>query len=339
METQSEIQKTNQIHFKSNEIEKSIKKDGFYKQDLITIYPLLDFDQYIPQDEYIPPEEDFVFALENKDGNIPFLGVVNINFKRFGYCLNKYINGDIYFGYYYKDIINKKGFYSYKPKIENEYKYSQYYLGSWENNLFEGFGIYLWIKEHKDIIPFSDFNNTNFNAFIGNSEKGVYKKGILLNYKDCNNYFIYYGNFSDKGKKEGNNCFYYCSNLDEICYGTYRDDIFIEGFVGKFNKDNGKMSDLIIYKNEENKNKEGIKIKIENEKNIEFIMNKFRDVISSKNYFKEIYEEFKNVLKFREEKMNNINIITNNNKYEEIIKLFEEEKIKIYKDLENNIGI
>ena len=68
-------------------------------------------------------------------------------------------------------------------------------------------------------------------------------------------------------------------------------------------------------------------------------MKKFRDVISSKNYFKEIYEEFKNVLKFREEKMNNINIITNNNKYEEIIKLFEEEKIKIYKDLENNIGI
>ena len=58
-----------------------------------------------------------------------------------------------------------------------------------------------------------------------------------------------------------------------------------------------------------------------------------------KNYFKEIYEEFKNVLKLREEKMNNINIITNNNKYEEIIKLFEEEKIKIYKDLENNIGI
>lgn len=72
METQSEIQKTNQIHFKSNEIEKSIKKDGFYKQDLITIYPLLDFDQYMPQVEYIPPEEDFVFALENKDGNIPF---------------------------------------------------------------------------------------------------------------------------------------------------------------------------------------------------------------------------------------------------------------------------
>ena len=99
------------------------------------------------------------------------------------------------------------------------------------------------------------------------------------------------------------------------------------------------MSDLIIYKKEENNNKKGIKIKIENEKNIEFIMNKFRDVISSKNYFKEIYEEFKNVLKFREEKMNNINIITNNNKYEEIIKLFEEEKIKIYKDLENNIGI
>ena len=57
MQTKSEIQPLNQIHFKSNEIEKSLKDDGFYKQDKITIYPLLDFDQYLPQNEYIPPED------------------------------------------------------------------------------------------------------------------------------------------------------------------------------------------------------------------------------------------------------------------------------------------
>ena len=119
MQTKTEIQQSNEIlHFKSNDIENSIKKYGYFKNNSITIYQLLDFDDFIQQDEYIPPNEDLFFALENKDDKIPFLGIVNFNFKRFGYCLNAYINGDIYFGNYYKDVISKKGFYSYKPEIE-----------------------------------------------------------------------------------------------------------------------------------------------------------------------------------------------------------------------------
>ena len=337
MQTDSEVQIPNQIHFKPKEIEKSIKNIGFFKENTITINQLLKFDQYLPQDEYIPPYEDFYFALENKDEIIPFMGVVNFNFKRFGYCLNTYLNGDIYFGYYYKDIISKRGFYSYKPKIENEYKLSQYYFGSWKNNLFEGMGIYLWIKENKDIIPFSDFTNTSFNCFIGHSENGLFKKGILLNYKGNNNFFVYCGSFSIEGKKEGNNCFYYYSNLEQMCYGNFKNDVFCEGFVAKFNKNDGKMADLIAYKKEENKNPVGEKIKIE--KNIESIMTKFRSLFFSKNYFKDIYEEFKNILKFRDEKMKDINMIINNDKYEEIIKLLESDNITFYRDIEKIIEI
>ena len=66
MQTDSEVQIPNQIHFKQKEIEKSIKKIGFFKENTITINQLLEFDQYLPQDEYIPPCEDFYFALENK---------------------------------------------------------------------------------------------------------------------------------------------------------------------------------------------------------------------------------------------------------------------------------
>jgi len=338
MQTKSKIHPLNEIHFKTDEIENSLNQYGFYKQDKITIYPLLDFDQFLPQDEYIPPEEDYVFAFQNKDDKIPFLGVVDIHFKRLGYCLNTYINGDIYFGYYLRDIIHKKGLYSFNPKVENDYKLSQYYLGTWENNEFEGMGIYLWIKENKDIIPFSEFDNASFDAFIGNSENGVFKKGVLLNYNK-NNYFVYYGSFSDDGKKEGNNCFYYNNNLEEMCFGTYKDNIFIEGFVAKFDKNNGKMSDLVIYKSEENKKSEGEKIQLGKEKNVEYLMTKFRDIIFSKNYFMLIYEEFKAILKFRDEKMKDINIITNNNKYEEILKMFESDKISLYKDIEKNIGM
>ena len=338
MQTKSEIQPSNKINFKSNELENSLKKYGYYKQDKITIYPLLDFDQYLPQNEYIPPEEDYVFAFENKDENIPFLGVVNVNFQRFGYCLNTYLNGDIYFGYYLRDKLEKKGFYSFKPKIEDKYKLSQYYLGSWENDLFEGIGIYLWIKENKDQISFSDFNNSNLDAFVGNSEKGVFKKGVLIKYNK-NNLLVYYGSFSVNGKKEGHNCFYYNNNSEEMCFGTYKNDIFIEGFVSKFNKDNGKMTDLIVYKTDENKKPEVQKIKIENEKNVEYIMSKFRNVVLSKNYCKEMYNDFKKVIQFRDDKMNDINNILDNDKYEKIINILESNKFNLYKDIEKNIPI
>ena len=338
MQTKSEIQQSNEIHFKSNELENSLKKYGYFKQGKITIYQLLDFDQYLPHNEYILPEEDFVFAFENKDENIPFLGVVNVNFQRFGYCLNTHSNGDIYFGYYLKDKMNKKGLYSFKPKIEDKYKLSQYYFGSWLNNLFEGIGIYIWLKENKDLIPFSDFDNSSFDAFIGNSEKGVFKKGVLLKYYK-NNFLVYYGSFSGEGKKEGNNCFYYNNYLEEMCFGTYKNDKFIEGFVAKFNKEEGKMINLIIYKREENKKPEGQKIKIENEKNVEYIMSKFRKVILSKDYCKIIYDDFKNLIQFRDEKMNDINNILDNNKYEKIINKFESNKFNLYKDIEKSIPI
>ena len=124
-----------------------------------------------------------------------------------------------------------------------------------------------------------------------------------------------------------------------MCFGTYKNDIFIEGFVSKFNKDNGKMTDLIVYKTDENKKPEVQKIKIENEKNVEYIMSKFRNVVLSKNYCKEMYNDFKKVIQFRDDKMNDINNILDNDKYEKIINILESNKFNLYKDIEKNIPI
>ena len=66
-------------------------------------------------------------------------------------------------------------------------------------------------------------------------------------------------------------------------------------------------------------------------------MTNFRKIILSKNYFKMIYEEFDKVLKFRDEKMKNINILTDN-KYGEIVELFESNKISLYEDIAKNMG-
>jgi hypothetical protein len=335
MHTPNQIQSSSPISFKTLEIEQSLKSTGIFKKGTFIIKQLTDFDHFRQDDEFVSAEEDYVFALQNKDPKTPFLGVVNYYFKREGYCLNTYSNGDIYFGYYKNDLRNRQGLYSFKPTKNKNNILSQFYYGLWENDLFNGNGIYLWLKEKEDKAPFSDYDNANFEAFVGNSSEGKFKKGALIS-KEGKNYYVYYGNFTDDGKKEGNKCFYYSSNLERLCYGTFENDIFIEGYVGNFDK-KGNLNALIIYK-KDGENTKGEKIKLKKEPEIENSLIKIREIILNKNYLNMIYEEFAKIIKFRDEKMNNIEIIMTE-EYGTIIKSFQFNKITLCKDIENNIGL
>ena len=335
MHTPNQIQSSSPISFKTLEIEQSLKSTGIFKKGTFIIKQLTDFDHFRQDDEFVSAEEDYVFALQNKDPKTPFLGVVNYYFKREGYCLNTYLNGDIYFGYYKNDLRNKQGLYSFKPTKSENNLLSQFYYGLWENDLFNGNGIYLWLKEKEDKAPFSDYDNANFEAFVGNSSEGKFKKGALIS-KEGKNYYVYYGNFTDDGKKEGNKCFYYSSNLERLCYGTFENDIFIEGYVGNFDK-KGNLNALIIYK-KDGENTKGEKIKLKKEPEIENSLIKIREIILNKNYLNMIYEEFAKIIKFRDEKMNNIEIIMTE-EYGTIIKSFQFNKITLCEDIENNIGL
>ena len=335
MNTPNHIQSSIPISFKTKEIEQSLKSTGIFKKGTFIIKQLTDFDHFRQDDEFVSAEEDYVFALQNKDPKTPFLGVVNYYFKREGYCLNTYSNGDIYFGYYKNDLRNRQGLYSFKPTKNKNNILSQFYYGLWENDLFNGNGIYLWLKEKEDKAPFSDYDNANFEAFVGNSSEGKFKKGALIS-KEGKNYYVYYGNFTDGGKKEGNKCFYYSSNLERLCYGTFENDIFIEGYVGNFDK-KGNLNALIIYK-KDGENTKGEKIKLKKEPEIENSLIKIREIILNKNYLNMIYEEFAKIIKFRDEKMNNIEIIMTE-EYGTIIKSFQFNKITLCEDIENNIGL
>ena len=331
-----EIQSTNPIKFETHEIDESFQKTGKYIKDTFIIEKLPDFDQYRQEEEFVPAEEDYVFALQNKDSKNPFLGIINFHFKREGYCLNTYSNGDIYFGYYNNDLRHKQGIYSFKPTKKENNILSQFYYGQWQKDLINGKGIYLWLKENEGTLPFSNFDNSNFEAFVGNSVEGKFKKGALLS-KNGKNNFIYYGEFSDEGKKEGNKCFYFCTNLEKLCYGTFKDGEFIEWYVGSFNN-KGKLTDLIIYKKEEGKNPEGEKIKLKGEEKISNILTKIREVIVSQDYFKMIYDEFGVILKFRDEKMKDIEVLTTD-EYANIMKCFNFDKITLCEDIEKKVGI
>ena len=333
MEVESSSKDLNQIHYNKKEIIEQINQTGKYESGLTTIIKWED-DMNNDTEMYI---------VKNKFKNIPFLGVVNYEFKREGYCINEYTNGDEYFGYYSNDLRNKQGIYIYKPKsIFQKFISRQYYFGLWENDKKDGRGIYLWLKDNSKFIrnsklynPFNNFENSNFQAYIGGFEKNNFTKGTLLK-KENDNYFVFHGTYLKNLKKDGKDCFYFSAKLEELCYGTFRNDIFIEGYVAKFNE-NGEILDIIKYQNKTITEKDKLN-RFDNIKNISKKMLTFRNVIMSKDYFGILFNIFKQVIDFKNKISDDINIF-NSDKYLDLMDIAASyNQVSIFKEIEKYLS-
>ena len=330
---EEESSKKDQIKYAKQAIIEKIKETGKYESGDTTIIKWED-DMNFDTEMYI---------VKNKFKKMPFIGVVNYEFKREGYCINNYQNGDEYFGYYSNDLRNKQGLYIYKPRLINSKTIlRQYYFGLWENDKKNGRGIYLWLKDNninnnnKSYNPFNNFDNANFHAYVGEIEYDNFTKGTLLK-KEGDNYFVYHGQLNSKNlKKEGKECFYYSAKLEESFFGTYKNDKFTEGYIGKFNE-NGELNYIAKFQN--NKIIEEDKLnKFDNIKNIIKKMQNFRNIIMSKDYFGDLYNIFKNIINFKNQNMNDINIF-NSDKYLDLMDIAASyNQVSIYKEIEKYLN-
>ena len=316
-------QKNSKITLDKAAIFKTLDKTGEYKNESlkITIKKWEDDDVV---------GNMFIIKIE---GETPFLGVVNGMFEREGFGVNTYSNGDIYFGYFSENQRNKHGIYSYKPKLENNFILSEYYYGMWRDDYRDGYGIYLWLRENKSNEPFNNFETSSFKAYIGNISKDIFTKGTLL-IKSENNYYIYHGQFNSEGKKHGDLSFFYSAQKELLLYGTFDNDIFISGYIAKFTGEGNiiKINKYFNGKIEEKNESNSKEIEI-----VEKIMFNFRNIIMSKDYFGDIYKEFKEVNKFREKNMNNLEIL-NSDRYIDIMKAaVGYNKISIFRDIEKYV--
>ena len=316
-------QKNSKITLDKAAIFKALDKTGEYKNESlkITIKKWEDDDVV---------GNMFIIKIE---GETPFLGVVNGMFEREGFGVNTYSNGDIYFGYFSENQRNKHGIYSYKPKLENNFILSEYYYGIWKDDYRDGYGIYLWLRENKSNEPFNNFETSSFKAYIGNISKDIFTKGTLL-IKSENNYYIYHGQFNSEGKKHGDLSFFYSAQKELLLYGTFDNDIFISGYIAKFTDEGNiiKINEYFNGKIEEKNESNSKEIEI-----VEKIMFNFRNIIMSKDYFGDIYKEFKEVNKFREKNMNNLEIL-NSDRYIDIMKTaVGYNKISIFRDIEKYV--
>jgi hypothetical protein len=222
--------------------------------------------------------------------------------------------------------------YIYKPGPDLR----QYYFGLWENDIKQGRGIYLWLKDNKGkgyklYNPFNNnFEKANFDAYIGLFDQNKFTKGTLLK-KQENNYFVFHGYFNGT-KKNGKNCFYYSAKLEQVLYGTFKDDVFIEGFVGKFN-DEGELKNLVEYKSKKIVENSGENIN----KEIGKKLLTFRNVIMSKDYFGILYNIFKEAINFKNENMNDVDIF-NSELYLDLMDIMASyNQVSIFKDVEKHL--
>ena len=136
-------------------------------------------------------------------------------------------------------------------------------------------------------------------------------------------------------KKHGDLSLFYSAQKELLLYGTFDNDIFISGYIAKFT-DEGNIIKINKYFNG--------KIEEKNESNskeieiVEKIMFNFRNIIMSKDYFGDIYKEFKEVNNFKNKNMNDINIF-NSDKYLDLMDISTSyNQVSISKEIEKYLN-
>ena len=323
MKTSMLLAPSHYIHFDSHEVAEAIKSKGEFKKDNSTVKRWGEE----------TAGQKMMYLLKAEEKSLKFTGIVNTFFEREGYGINEHDNGDKYFGYYKNDVRDGHGIYSFLPKKKGNVLLSEFYYGLWKTDLKNGQGIYLWLREDASKKPFTDFENANFQAFVGESERDLFKKGTLLS-KEGDHYLVFHGTFDIDGNREGPNCFFYNATLEELCFGEYLDDQFIKGYVAHFDED-GNVADFLKYENGQITSKE--KLSEEEVKKNSDLMHHFRNVIMGKDYFGEVYNEFGKVKTFEETKMTSVDIF-NSDSYINIMSAATGYiKATIYKDIEKNV--
>ena len=323
MRASVQLTPTNYIHFDTPIVAEAINKNGEFKNDKIIVKRWGEAEI----------GEKKMYLLKADDKPNKFTGIVNISFEREGYGINEHDNGDKYFGYYKKDARDGHGIYSFLPQKKGNELLSEFYYGFWKTDLKNGQGIYLWLREDASKKPFSNFENSNFQALVGEVERDIFKKGTLLS-KEGEDYLVFHGSFDLDGNREGKNCFFYSATLEEMCFGEYSADQFVNGYVAHFDEE-GNVKDFLKYTDGQITPKD--KIDEEEFNKNSKLMFDFRNVIMGKDYFGDVYNEFAKVKEFEETKMTSLDIF-NSDQYLTLMSVATGyNKVTIYKDIEKNV--
>ena len=275
------------------------------------------------------------FISEIKKENIHYIGILDSNLVKQGYGYMCLPNNEKYFGVYTDDLRSKHGLYQYPDKIVGDKIEREFFFGIFNKGKISERGVYLWIKENKDVPMFNNFEEADFSCFVGDLEETHFIEGTYLT-KKGEEYYVYHGKFNSNNEKDGDNAFYYNSDKDELLFGKIEKNKFVNSFLSVFDEDGNIKNGIYA-----NFNKNG---KILDYKQREEMPDKtevfdemfdFRNKILDKDYFGEIFETFKSTLEFVEKELN-IDSFDSKEKFPKLINIsFNFNKISIKEDIES----
>lgn len=185
-------------------------------------------------------DENKVYLAEFYNKNkICYSGYLNFEFIRNSFGKYIYENNDIYLGYWKGNLKNGEGILLYSS--------GEVYIGNWKEGCQQEEGLYIW-KFHKD----SDFE---LEAFIGNFENNIYRRGLYISRlrnkfsfetQDTTTY-IYFGEFTNDGKKSDHSSFFYEYERNILFYGKINNNKIESGYQISFSSDDYNFDDLINF--------------------------------------------------------------------------------------------
>lgn len=287
-------------------------------------------------DEPIQNDENKYISIIKKDG-FQYAGSLNNKFQREGYGLETFINGDKYFGQYDSDFRTENGIYYFAPTKNSENILTECYLGQWNSNLKNRNGIYIWMDQPENNF---EYEKANFDAYIGEFEEEKYLRGTYIN-KLNNQFYLYHGSFSEDGKKNDNNAYFFSSKGNKIFHGQIKNDTLKSGFMGALDSEGEKVTEIVYCKfNEDGSVSDVIeekKLNVDDVEEEKKNMVNFRSIIFDSDYFIKIYNKFTKI-KIKIDNLEDITeIMEREDNIPEIEKILNKyTKKNIYFDIEEN---
>jgi hypothetical protein len=335
---------TNIIELDKAKIDEKIAESGEYTSEGIFIKKWSPHKEENEEEQENPSdkkeENKYISTLE-KNG-FQYSGSLNDKFKRDGYGLEIFNNGDKYFGQYDSDLRNENGIYYYASTKDNENEnpdniQTECYLGQWKNNVKDRNGIYIWMDEPENNF---EFDNANFDAYVGEFEEEKYLRGTYLS-KLKNEYYLYHGNFDKEGKKSDDNAYFFTSKSNKIFHGKVIKDVLQNGYLGSIDEEGETVKDIVYCKfNEDGSVNDVIEEKRLNAEEIEDekrnIVN-FRTIIFDGDYYGKIYNKFKKIKNKIDKLGDMVSVLEGEESIAEINKILNKySKKNIYFDIEEN---
>ena len=318
----SELEKKELVHTKKGKILEALLIEKVFKEEGVIIKKW----------EGERNTKDYISEI--KKGDIHFIGILDSNLVKQGYGFMSLPNNEKYFGVYTDDLRSKHGLYQYPDKINGDKIEREFFFGVFNEGKVDNRGVYLWIKEKKDVPMFNNFEEADFSCFVGDLDSNHFINGTYMT-KKGEQYYVYHGSFNEQNEKEGDGVFYYNSEKDELMYGKVEKNKFINSYMSVFDDegnikngifvnfdDKGKISD---YKQkEEMPDKSGIFDQ----------MFDFRNIILDKDYFGEVFNTFKTTMEFIASDVN-FESFDSQDKFSKLINVsFNFNKISIKEDID-----